>query len=906
METSLVSTLKDEPFIFDGLLEIPDLVSHPTSEWRPLQQASSFFTLDFDLVGKKQEPLHELRTEFLEFDSHNEAITEYDLSLEWTSTSETGETVAKDELTPSDDLLDDIWSLQDVSNSTRQNRLVTWDTFPNSQNANPRPTYLSEAGPICFDAFLVTVASQKSLKRPKVNAHYQDFLQSLFELGIGRDSLFYRYDQVAAKFVPTTEDFALPGISYEVKQDVAQEALEMGKCVRNLEMFAVEPLLDPLATALGSAILTILYAVKAELQRSKSKAQSVLQIKKLFSRSNCLVQALQPLVRIITTTKGAKVVLIKLTYESERLVSSHPWLAELLWAILRQVSAPWLSQVDAEIGLRPDHNASKLETLLFPAPGETMDEVVHENPDLLTPIDGLIIESKRCLEILRAEEVEHPVLRLSASPSLHSSWEASWQAISRTQKQANDYEQALREAVLKYGEGAETEARHQVQHEVDSELRPGEQNQILIDLDEPKVLSRDLGGASSIMESPLYRLTIEALDECRESPQLLAESELSPPLSQSLSLSLSPLLSAQSRLLSFSTLHLLFKTHSLRHHLSLQQRFQLMCDGPFVSRLSRALFDPDQYSGEGRRTAEGATGLRLQARDTWPPASSELRLVLMGILSESYHTGGTDSRNPNTNDLPGNLSFAIRDLSSSELDKVTNPSNLEALDFLRLQYKPPPAFSCIITETSLNKYDKIFKFMLRLLRLQTVAQTLLREVAGRSSSRDPRNHRLRLEMHHFITSLAAYAITHAIGIPWSRFQATLQDIESAIDTGNYEGTIAKAGSLSRLERLHEQVLDQMLRALFLDRRQAQVRDVIEHVFGLILRFSVMRKRKGKEVQEGQEEEVKDVHVEFQRQVGRVVRYLRSQAGAFSAMSMGEGKVPLEHLLLKLDMYGYYT
>ena len=74
-------------------------------------------------------------------------------------------------------------------------------------------------------------------------------------------------------------------------------------------------------------------------------------------------------------------------------------------------------------------------------------------------------------------------------------------------------------------------------------------------------------------------------------------------------------------------------------HLGLQRSFHLLGDGVFVSRLTAALFDPEQASTERERgvmRSGTGMGLRLGSRGTWPPASSELRLALMGILGDCY------------------------------------------------------------------------------------------------------------------------------------------------------------------------------------------------------------------------------------------------------------------------------
>jgi Gamma tubulin complex component C-terminal/Gamma tubulin complex component N-terminal len=923
------SILNEDPFILDGLLEFPDLVSEPRSIWQPFQPESNLFAFDIVPAGKKQDILLELRPDFFAL-ARDEPFPEIDSFADSTSESETGDAVSKENPNKNEKASEDVWLWEDVATGTRENQLVNWDTFLNPETETPRSAYLSEAGPACFDAFLAIYASQTISRLPKVIAQHEDFLRSVFELGLGRDSLLYRYDPQQAKFIPVSEDFRISGISFDAQHHVVQEVLEMGNTMRQLEAFVAKPKSRPLSIALSATISVILYAIKAELQASERNVQSTLQLDDILARPKCLVQTLKQLVGVLKITDSDIGAIVKLLKESEELASCHTWLTQILHEILGRISAPWISTIEAELGLHLSPSASQAQALLSYKSRETQkhtSESSQESP--LSPVEELITESRRCLGILRDQQVDHPVLNPSRKISSKLSWEASWEHILRVQEQANAYEQGLKKAILDYGQGNPIEPDDEASDKTAAFPEKSE-NLVMMDLDTPNVLDRGLGGQTSPSESTLSQLTITALRAGSDFSEFLNQSELYPLLSHSLPLSLLPLLNAQSRLLSFSTLHLVFKTHSLRHHLSVQYRFQLLSDGLFAARVNRALFDPDQYTSEGRRSNQGATGLRLQARDAWPPASSELRLVLMGILSESYHTT-LQSKNLNNDELPGNLSFAIRNLSPQELEKCKDPSSIEALDFLRLQYKPPHVLESIITPTSLGKYDKIFKYRLRLLRLQALAQSLLRGVACRNGKIDRTTQRFRINIQHFISTLAAYSNNDAIGVEWARFQQSLRDIEAAIDRGDYEGTLAKAGSLSRLEKLHEEVLDRIMRGLFLDCRQAQVREVIDGIFGIILRFSANITHGENDVDGGGvggvNEDTKSMHMEFKKQVGRLARYLRSQGScsASSSSSMigkrrlvgesdgnGSGALlsdsppPFEHLLVKLDMFGYYS
>jgi hypothetical protein len=905
MTSSLAQGTNDDPFIDNGLLCIPDLAGEPEFRWHPFQKASNFFELDNEPAWRKQDALPELRSDFFALDSQKESFPELEPSLESTSASENGEAVLSEKPAQEDEAGNDVWSWNEVIIGAVENKLATWESFLKPQAEEPRSAYLSEAGPVCFDAFITKDVSNKTIQTPKFLAKQDEFLRSIFELAIGRDSLFYRYDQTTSNFIQTTQELGLLGVSSEALEKAVKDAMDMGKGTRKLESFITEPKTTPLMIALSSALSDVLYAMKTQLDAWKRGVQSMLQFEQIIYRPHSLVRSLVQLIETSTSINHSpRDAIVQLMLESDNLAACNPWQSRLLRKLLGRFLAPLMSAIEAEVGLLSAHSTIEIRDLLSLDSKEDGLETSGAQDRILTAVEELVQESRSNLDILQYQQASHPALTSMRNSSSDLSFETSWEGILRIQKQAQEYENSLKKAILEYSQGSTLEVRDAKQPETADATPLGEDELILIDLDAPTALDKTLGGSHRILDSSLSEATIAAL----RFPSPVHQVDLEPPLSQCVELSCVPLLAAQSRLLSFSTLHLLFTTHSLRTHLSLQHRFQLLSDGLFASRLSRALFDPDQSTGEGRRKAEGTTGLRLQARDTWPPASSELRLVLMGILNESYQ-GGTNATDSVNDDLPGNLSFAIRDLSPEELEKCRDADSLEALDFLRLQYKPPAVLDRVITQSSLKKYDRIFKQMLRLLRMQAVAQSLLRDVAGAHSKIDQRTQRFRKDIQHFISTLAAYSSDDAVCVEWSRFKKLLEATEDAITRSDYGGTIAKAGSLSRLARIHEEVLDRIIRALFLDRRQAQVREVMNDIFGLILRLAGMVRMGSSD---DDTEDMRNMHMEFKKQVGRVVRYLRSQGNASTEARHDTeaegfiGEPPFEHLLVKLDMYGYYA
>ncbi|ERT02616.1 hypothetical protein HMPREF1624_00917 [Sporothrix schenckii ATCC 58251] len=334
-------------------------------------------------------------------------------------------------------------------------------------------------------------------------------------------------------------------------------------------------------------------------------------------------------------------------------------------------------------------------------------------------------------------------------------------------------------------------------------------------------------------------------------------------------------IAAQSRHINRECMRLLFGVHGVRKHIELQREFQLLGNGMFCSRLSHALFDPDQAGAErstGIELSSGGLGLRLSSRngENWPPASSELRLALMGVLAESYYQGRKSESNEipasagagGKHELPGGMSFAVRDLSVEEMDRCMDPDSLEALDFLRLSYKPPSALLSIITPDILAKYDRVFLLLLRVLRMYYLVNQLFEDdLQSRVRNRAPRpgpsrnksyfGHeenvcmRFRIESRQFVANIMAYFLTTGVDTPWKRFEAWLDDVQQGLAEPEQEqGTTtatnsaqADQASPDKLRERHEQALDEIMLALLLRKRQQPLLFLLQGIFGLILEFA---------------------------------------------------------------------
>jgi hypothetical protein len=642
------------------------------------------------------------------------------------------------------------------------------------------------------------------------------------------------------------------------------------------------------------------------------------------------------------------------------------WLADILHEIMSRVARPWLSYVETWIGLKPESSTFveltgdgksfvEIEYIdrISSAGVKTRSVEYSYQPDMMPSFvpsiqAESIFESGKNLRLLKSLHHNHPlaredVLYRAAAPSLQCA--ASWEDIERTQNKVDEYENSLSTEILKYN-------RDGVGPRPGISIDPREKDQVkgnglsiegvfdLFDIEEGETDCELLARGSTLSDDSLYKLFAES--QCWDLDAIPASvSAFGPPLSSSIYVSLAPLLSSQARLTDFACLHLLFKEHKIRDHLILQWRFQLLGDGQFTSRLSHALFDPEMESGErkaGVARSGVSTGLRLGSRDTWPPASSELRLVLMGLLTDCHEVGvqpnigkSTKGQSATTKEkeLPGGLSFAIRELAGEDLVKCKNPNSVEALDFLRLQYNPPRVLEAIITARSLEKYDRLFKHLLRLTRMTSVVRGLVRDATQRQtriSNTRSLTQRFRIEAQHFILALGDYSFQVGVGIPWKRFENTLMNVEDYIDRGDIDGAIGTAKSLHRLREHHEEILDQILFSLFLSKKHAQAGKLLEDIFRTILAFATLLQADGSTesktaLTSTQKKSIPQLHKTFRKQAGGFVRYLRELDGVNGSKSQAKHRnmsswaggssssvdatSVFDHLLLQLDMREYY-
>lgn len=674
----------------------------------------------------------------------------------------------------------------------------------------------------------------------------------------------------------------------------------------------------------------------------------MLQLQSIFYRPGLILKCLSEIIAKVHGSQCDEELLSKLYSYIEEFEHTDAWLRPILFEILARASRPWLESVESWIGLNEslDFN-NHTQNIKFvdtqkewqkDEEGKAIREVEYKfipsiMPCFITEDDAqFIFETGRGLRLLRAHEPNHPLTTLHLDTSQRSfslEWRFSWQDVERIERQAQQYKSGLLDAIKSFHTGGLSQLPSVFDTPFSKRMtgRISTVSEEMVHLQITESITKIEAPILNVMFGAKDNLSLRVLN-CSSASYGITDIEsesFSPPLSVLPMLSFSPLLAAQAALVNQACLGLLFKKHNLQMHLTLHHRFSLFGDGVFATRLSHALFDPDLGSAERRKghSRSGISGLRLGYRDSWPPASSELRLVLMGILNESFHQGEhTRVAASFRTELPGGLSFAIRDMAEGELERCMDPDSIEALDFLRLQYRPPSPLDAVITPSCLAKYDILFRTLLRGTRMLFVVNHLLRGSAYRKADRSSTIVTLRrfpIEANHFVSTICSYFFD-GVRSNWLVFSQKLNAIERRLD--NYDA--AETNGLHHLQGFHEQVLDRMMFALLLRQRQAQMMTLLEEIFSSILVFARYLRAGNAARTSEVDAKIEDVYMMFRKKVRVFVSVCRGLSerrgpgglnrsdndlgtGGFMKEDWGEDRGnTIGQLLLKLEMSGYYA
>ncbi|CAD0090080.1 unnamed protein product [Aureobasidium vineae] len=702
---------------------------------------------------------------------------------------------------PSD--LDDLWKL-DLTTPTKHVPLRTWEAFAHQDHTESPISYLSDAGSRAFDALQ---PNDSNLLRSAFA------LKCLALLGLGRSSTLFQWKEEAKTFAPTLDNLRLSGLSSTAFDSIVHRLTTIGCAFVDARQFAMSSYVNKHPLAARVALATTIYAVLEALDQNLSDrvltAESSLRLLACFDTPAILLAEIRGL---ITSTSGATTdtAFLSACHDTlDRFTNACSPFQSLHAEILNHVSQPWFQSIYQKTGLTHYH---------FELP--IQDDILDHSAHISREDNAQITEVMTGIAVLRDSAPDHPLL-YPAVWGVHSlSLELSSTAmdIDRIVDKANKYQKDLLVAISKYNSGGSKSP--------DADTRPQERHlvseQLPWSLDEgQQTYFEDVGTRFSeppvnMDTSNIRILATGILEACKT--QETSALDLRHLAKTSLN-HLQPYLQVQSRLLNGTLLRLFFRQFSLRENLTLNHSFHLLGNGLFVQHLTAALFTSES----------NARGLRLDNRSKqWPPASSELRLGLMGVLSEAY----------GSNDIPGNLSFAIRELGDEEIEKCLDANSIHALDFLRLRYEAPTPLNAILDDTAMAKYDDCFRVLLGVLRMLHFV-TLLRSTAQQKHSSAP-TQAFAHEAWSCVSGLASYFFDIAVAGPWKDLQRTLDTIEADLTIEDAEGTFGQRVTfgISHLRNKHSDMLDTIRSRLFLRSRHDKLRSLINDVFACVLNVQV--------------------------------------------------------------------
>ncbi|KAK0391091.1 hypothetical protein NLU13_0593 [Sarocladium strictum] len=840
---------------------------------------------------------------------------------------------------------------------SKQPLYKTWDGFLSGQDQPTGPLCLSEAGPSTYDALLSWETDPLGLENfgvPLVESG--TYIASLLSLAVGRESMFFIRSPESFAFEPALPSVRLSGYSFNTLKGIEKKCMDCGETFLRLRAFVQTSYTKQqgrCTVALSSALSRILQILQQQLDIESHNPRSLLQLQSTINNISSVLEPMKELMAQVAQGLSDENLLGILFKHACVMESKEAFVREIMQEILHVASLPWLEALEQWIGTKAEEGMPftqanigetkgfvkvQSETCIDDFGEEFQDVDFRLNLDKLPdffPEDmaQLALETGKNLRFIKTSCPSHPLLAAHGSKSTRTlnapeaRWAYGWNEVLELEKKVAQYRKDLKALI------SGTPKEESITHLPSTSLSNGPLDDAipLFGSNESQIEQMVLASMNRFMapvtapvsDDPFVTILKHNLG-ARVSPVRRDNSVAAPHPSLLPVLSFGSIISAQADVVNRESLKLLFDAHHLREHLELQRSFQLLGNGMFCARLSHALFDPELETAErqaGVARQGGIMGLRLGSRNSWPPASSELRLALMGILTESFiadhgNTSLTSSSLPNADGLPGDMSFAVRDLAPEDIEKCLNPDSLEALDFLRLAYTTPKDLRVVITPVILVQYDRIFKFLIRLLRLMYVVDQLFRVVNLRTSAwHEPGNtaYRFAREARHFVSCIAAYFLDTGVALPWQAFQEKMDQMQVELAQDD-PSTSERACSPETLREYHSQTLNQIMSALFLRKRQQPVLKLLEDIFVTVLAYAKYAQLQSLgSVVEGDHTRAysQKLYRDFKKKTQVFITVCRSLTektklgSTHAADGLGDESM-VSQLLLKLDISYYYT
>ena len=719
--------------------------------------------------------------------------------------------------------------------------LHTWEAFQLKEDQPKNTIYLSEAGDSAFNA----VYQQREQSTGAIQ--HDVTLRACCSLVLGRSSTLFRWDPVKMSFAPVLERVAVSGLSLTSSLGVLKLFINTGTSFRQLYNFATQfSVKDCTAmVAFRRSIGDLLDHVERHICGHLVSIRSLLQLQQVIDRPYYILDHIGSLLPRARHARTDEALISMLADEVTALAESGSVLVGAMKEILILTSMPWLQTLAEDVGLASDPHKS--------GPSTRLELTASTNQPGLPEVQFLMAEDVRSItsvrhsiRLLQQHVPDHPLVNPDASileqDILHVVARCDPEDIVR---KADEYKNRMSAAVLSYCSGSRgAGVSEPIDHdpmEVEMTVSDDQGPFALSTLEDISVL-KDATPQEASSEGNVYsrlRENLEVILAANEG-ELVSDALQ---LSSDLLVSLRPFIDVQATLVNGAVMSYIFDTYRLRHHLELHRSYHLFGNGDFVTRLATALFSGDVKTAERKRgnvpTSE-TMGLRLDSRESqrWPPASSELRLTLLNVLSDSYAPQSVHEDNIQP---PSGLSFAIRELTDAEIDRVMDPTSIYALDFLRLQYTPPAPIADIFTAIIAQHYDSIFRTLLvhvRVLHATSQLSMFCNKFKQKSLSGDgtqPAIRRFAWKARQLSTTIFSHFTNTVIAKAWSVFSERLDELQPHQKAEQ----LSQSVDLHTITRLHETCLDDIRSKMFLRHKHAKLRSVLEELAAIVIKTALI-------------------------------------------------------------------
>ncbi|KAL0947567.1 hypothetical protein HGRIS_013656 [Hohenbuehelia grisea] len=243
-----------------------------------------------------------------------------------------------------------------------------------------------------------------------------------------------------------------------------------------------------------------------------------------------------------------------------------------------------------------------------------------------------------------------------------------------------------------------------------------------------------------------------------------------------------------------------------------------------------------------------------------------------------------------------------------------------------MDYKPPHPLDVVITPDILAKYQRVFAFLLRLMRVKQAMQAVSRMTRKDTQRLFPTFTQANRQLLHFrfvaqafITAVEQYTFDTCIGGNFDAFLSRLVPADShSQSTSEARNTPIGLPSVFALADAHNDTLDAILSALLLRSSQRAGGDLLRGALEIVLEFANMveSRRSGAQEEYAAKDELQNLYVRFAGKVGALTKVLKGYVDKNLGTSNGylhadgallvntrplRGAHSLNDLLIRLDL-----